>query len=105
MSQKTINVRIRDTENIIFEGEVDRITSFNEVGRFDVYPMHANFISIIRQELTLYNKNQKVKELPVEQAVMKVKQDSVHIFLGIEAFVLDQGEIPQTATIEQPKKG
>ena len=91
MSDKVLlKVKVRDNENILFEGEVDRVTSFNEIGRFDVYPMHANFISIIRQELTLYHKNEKVKELKVERAVMKVKEDIVHIFLGIEALLLEE---------------
>jgi F0F1-type ATP synthase epsilon subunit len=89
-NHKQIKVVIRDTENIIFNGEVDRISSFNEVGRFDVYPMHANFISIINQEISLYNKNEKIKEIKIEQAVMKVKQDLVHIFLGIETLFIDE---------------
>ena len=89
MAEKTFKVKIRDTENIVFEGEVERISSYNEVGPFDIYPMHANFISIVRQELVLYNNNQKVKELKFEQAVMKVKQDSANIFLGIEVLFMD----------------
>jgi hypothetical protein len=87
--QKLIKAIIRDTENILFEGYVERITAFNEVGRFDVYPMHANFISILTQELTLYHEKKIVKELKFEQAVLKVKQDVAQIFLGIEAFLLD----------------
>ena len=89
MAQKTFKVKVRDTENIIYEGEIERISSYNEVGPFDIYPMHANFISIIRQELTLYSNNDKVKELKFEQAVMKVKQDTANIFLGIEVLFMD----------------
>lgn len=89
MADKKFKVKIRDTENILFEGEVERISSYNEVGPFDIYPMHANFISIIRQELILYDNHEKVKELKFEQAVMKVKQDSANIFLGIEVLFMD----------------
>jgi F0F1-type ATP synthase epsilon subunit len=88
--KKSVKVRVRDTESTFFEGEVDRISSYNEVGPFDIYPMHANFISIIKQELVLYHKKEKIKELKFEQAVMKVKKDEVHIFLGIEAFTLEE---------------
>src|SRR4029079_17746552 len=88
--KKPLKVKIRDTENVIFEGEVDRISSFNEVGPFDVYPMHANFISIIQKELSLYQKHEKIKEVKLEQAIMKVKKDIVHIFLGIETFLIDE---------------
>ncbi len=100
MSQKPVlKVKIRDTQNIVFEGEAERISSFNEVGRFDVFPMHANFISIITKEITVYHNQKLVKEIKVEQAVMKVKQDSAHIFLGIEALALDEenAETPASA--------
>jgi F0F1-type ATP synthase epsilon subunit len=87
--KKLLKVKVRDTENILFEGEIDRISSFNEVGPFDIYPMHANFISIINGKITLYNKKQVIKELDFEQAVMKVKKDEAHIYLGIEVFLIE----------------
>ncbi len=92
MANKIIKVVIKDSENVIFNGEVDRISSFNEVGPFDVYPMHANFISIIRQQLALYSQHKKVKDLKIEQAVMKVKKDIVNIFLGIEVLTIGEDE-------------
>jgi F0F1-type ATP synthase epsilon subunit len=88
-NQNLLKVKIRDMQNVVFEGHVDRVSSFNEVGRFDVLPLHANFISIIRKELALYRNNQKIQEFKIEQAVMKVKNDNINIFLGIEAFALD----------------
>ena len=87
--KKLINVKVRDTENVLYEGEIDRISSFNEVGPFDIYPMHANFISIINTKVTLYNKKNVVKELTFEQAVMKVKKDAAHIYLGVEMFLIE----------------
>lgn len=96
---KLIKIEVLNAEEMIFQGEVDRISSFNEVGAFDVYPMHANFISIILKQITLYNKHQKVKELTFEQAVMKVKQDIVSVFLGMEVFMIDEkalGVAPDT---------
>jgi F0F1-type ATP synthase epsilon subunit len=87
--KKTIKLTVRDTQEIIFDGEVDRISSFNEVGRFDIYPMHANFISIIRQEITLYQNKQLIKTIKIEQAVLKIKQDIAHIFLGIETLLIE----------------
>lgn len=90
---KLLKVIVQDLEKIEFQGEVDRISSYNEMGPFDIYPMHANFISIIRKNLALYKKHEKVKEMKIEQAVMKVKQDAVEIFLGIEVLVVDEESI------------
>lgn len=90
---KPITVRIQDAETVLFEGEVDRISSYNEVGRFDVFPMHANFISIIQQELVLFKGHEKVKEIKIQQAILKIKQDNAKIFLGIESLTLDEDKI------------
>lgn len=87
---KTMKLLVRDAENTLFDGEVDRITSFNEVGRFDIYPMHSNFISIIQKQITLYKDHQKVKDFKIEQAIMKVKQDVANIFLGIDSLEIDE---------------
>ncbi len=89
---KPINVVVRDAENIVFDGEVDRISSFNEVGRFDIYPKHANFISIIRQELK------------IEQAVLKVKKDDVGIFLGIDTLVVDEENLVKKEDAKSAQK-
>lgn len=95
MAKKPIKLKVSDTENVIFEGEVDRISSFNEVGPFDIYPMHANFISLIRREFALYQNHKKIKELKIEQAVLKVKDDLAKIFLGVESIFTEE---------ENPKK-
>ncbi len=100
---KLIKVQVLNTEDMIFEGEVDRISSFNEVGAFDVYPMHANFISIIGEKLSLYNKHKIVKELEFEKAVMKVRQDIVYIFLGMEVLFLDEENMTDQPKPQQKK--
>ena len=88
-SLKPMQVKVRDTGDIVFEGQVDRITSFNEVGQFDIFPMHANFISIIKKKLGLYLKGKILKEIKFTQAVLKSKQDIVDIYLGIDELVVE----------------
>lgn len=100
--QELINLIVQDTESIIFNDKVDRITSYNEMGKFDVYPMHANFISIIAKQLAIYQNHKLIKEIPIQQAVMKVKKDEVRIFLGLEMFYLD--DIEEKISPIAPKK-
>lgn len=87
---KPIKVKIRDTQKVIFEGEVDRVTSFNEIGTFDVFPLHANFISIMKKGVALYLKRKKIKEIKFDQAILKVKRDVVNIYVGIEELFLEE---------------
>lgn len=84
-----IKVKVRDTGDTIFTGDVDRITSYNEMGQFDIYPMHANFISIIRKHLSFYLKGKRIKDIDFTQAVLKFKRDIADIFLGIEELIIE----------------
>lgn len=86
---KPIFVKVRDTNKVLFEGEVDRITSYNEVGQFDIYPMHANFISILKKGLMLFKERQKLLDIKFDQAILKIKNDKVGIYVGIEELVVE----------------
>ena len=98
MALKPIKVVVKSSDTVMFDGEVERITSYNEVGPFDVYPMHANFISIIQKQLTLYHNKELVKEFKLETAIMKVKQDVVNIYMGIESLTINDEELGETET-------
>jgi F0F1-type ATP synthase epsilon subunit len=108
MSNHAIKVVVKDAKDILFQGDVERISSYNEVGQFDVYPMHANFISIIQKELSLYQGKKLAKEFKLEKAIMKVKQDQVNIFLGIESLAISEdslGELdPENTRAATPVK-
>jgi len=84
-----IHIKVRNTEGVLFEGDVDRITSYNEIGQFDIYPMHANFISIIKKGLILFRHHQKLQDIKFDQAVLKIKKDNAGIFLGLEELLVE----------------
>lgn len=98
MAHKVFQVKVQDTLNMIFQGEIDRLSSYNEVGRFDIYPGHANFISIIHKEVTLYSDHKLLKQIPVEQAILKVKGDVADVFLGMEALFISEESIGKENT-------
>jgi F0F1-type ATP synthase epsilon subunit len=105
-NKSSLRVIIKDTENTLYSGTADRVSSFNEVGRFDILPMHANFISMINKSLSIYKDKQRVKEFKLESAILKVKKDSVHIFMGIEIFDMaedetGQGEVPGESVLKK----
>jgi F0F1-type ATP synthase epsilon subunit len=85
-----ISLIVRDTNATLFEGSVDRISSYNEVGAFDIYPMHANFISILQKEINIYLNGKIIKNIKIDQAVLKTKRDHVEIFVGIESLMLQE---------------
>ncbi len=95
MPENKFHLKVASREGIVFEGDVDSITSFNEKGKFDVLASHENFISLIKKGLTVREfggsegtdaKGKKVpeKEIGFDNALLRVRDNNVEVFLGIE---------------------
>lgn len=84
MNEAIFHLLVRSREGVIFEGDVDSITSFNEEGKFDVLAQHANFISLIQKALTIRESGGKVTEIPVDNALLRSRENKVEVYLGIQ---------------------
>ncbi len=79
-----LNVSVKDPKKTSFEGQALAVTSKNQKGKFDVLPYHSNFITIIKEVLTIHLEGEKEITMPVETGIMKVEEDSVKILIGID---------------------
>lgn len=70
------------TREVFFEGKVKSISSENPVGKFDVLPMHANFITLIFNQLTLITEKGEKISYQFKKGVLEVRENKVNIFLG-----------------------
>ena len=77
-----IHVTIKNQETTLFDGDVTALSSFNDVGLFDILPMHENFISIVKDKIILHNKEAQ-KELKIDHGVLKVRNNKVNIYLNL----------------------
>ena len=74
---------IKQRQGDIFRGEVEYVTSINDKGRFDVLPEHTNFSSLIKDFIKYKISGGDIKNMKIENAVMRVYESKVDIFLGI----------------------
>ena len=74
---------IRDRAGLLYEGEVEAFSSYNDKGPFDVLSLHTNFISLINKGVDLRLKGTIFKNLPLETGVMKVKENKIEVYIGI----------------------
>ena len=79
----SLEVVIRDRNGLIFGGKAEAVSSVNDKGPFDILPLHANFISLIKREAALHFKGAVNKSVSLESGVMKVKDNKVEIYIGI----------------------
>lgn len=84
MMDSAFQVKIISRDGIIFEGQVKSLTSYNDHGKFDILEAHANFISLIYQEIELVKLDGTRQTIKIEKALLKNKQNTVEIFVGID---------------------
>lgn len=77
-----IHLTIKSREKTLFDDETYGVSSINDVGPFDVLPMHENFISLIREKIIIHDKTTD-KEMKIENGLLRANNNQVSIFLGV----------------------
>lgn len=67
----------------MFEEEAEAVSSQNQLGKFDILPGHANFITFIFRNLTIHLKNKEKVSFEFERGVLEVSENKVNVFLGL----------------------
>lgn len=84
-TNQLLTVVIRSPDKVVFDGKAVALTSYNDKGIFDVLPYHANFISIIKKSIVVYETMENKKTIALEKGVLRVFEDTVAIFLGVSS--------------------
>jgi len=67
-----------------FRGEAEAVSSQNRLGKFDILPEHANFITLIFGSLIIHTFPDKKKlAYQFERGVLEVSENKVNVFLGL----------------------
>lgn len=80
----TFYLLVRDAETIFFDGEARSVNSVNQMGKFDVLPLHEQFITLIKDTLTIRDSEGKESSFPVAQGILKTEENKVYVFLGVK---------------------
>ena len=81
-SKEKLTVTIRSRQTTYFDGEAYAISSINRKGPFDVLPRHTHFISLIKEHVTIRNKDTDMQRIPFGYGIMKVKDNRVEVYIG-----------------------
>jgi F0F1-type ATP synthase epsilon subunit len=66
----------------LFDGDVEAVSSKNEVGPFDILAEHANFVSTVNQYVRIHKIDGEVEELTIDRGILRVKENKLEIFVG-----------------------
>ena len=84
MAKTKLTLVVKTRDETLFEGEIESVTSVNEVGKFDVLSRHANFISLVGEVLEVKTSTGGVNRIDVNNGVLRVLGDRVEVYLGIK---------------------
>ncbi|MFC1600606.1 hypothetical protein ACFL25_00880 [Patescibacteria group bacterium] len=84
MEKENFKLKVVSREGMLFEGEVNSITSNNEKGVFDVLAQHANFISLIKKGLLIRDVENNEREIIFDNALLKVYRNNVEVYVGVD---------------------
>lgn len=82
-SQQSIHLLLRNREKVLFEGDVFAVSSVNSKGVFDILPGHINFISIIKDSLTIHNLNRTEQKYEIKTGIIRVRENNVEVYVGL----------------------
>ncbi len=82
-STKLLSVTVKGPKKEEFNGKAYSVTSLNKMGKFDVLPFHANFITVIKEYVIIQKEDKKQLTFPLESGIIKVYGDNVNILIGI----------------------
>lgn len=82
-SGKVLIVRIISSDKIYFDGRATSVSSYNKIGPFDILGQHENFITMLKNKVTVVDTDGKRLEFACTQGLLEVSENRVRVFLGI----------------------
>lgn len=80
---KQLHVFIRNREKVLFDEDIQALSSRNEKGIFDILPLHGNFISLVEARLILTRIDGTKTEVPVSNGILRASENRVEVFIGV----------------------
>ena len=78
-----LHLTIHAREGVVMDADVTSVSSGNDQGVFDVLSRHTNFISLLSLPLTIKMTDGSTQTFPAENAIMKVVENKVDVYVGI----------------------
>ena len=68
-------------KHLAFGGYVKSLSSVNSEGKFDILPMHENFITTLKGPIVIIDENNNRHEIKVENALVEASNNLVKVFV------------------------
>lgn len=80
---KVLNVSIRSKKEKIYEGIAKSVSSQNDMGFFDILPMHTNYVTLVSDFVIVDKGLATEKYVKLDKGIITVVSDIVKVYVGI----------------------
>ena len=81
---RSLEVKISTPLEVLFEGDADSVSSVNSQGKFDILPLHANFVTLVQGEPIRVKMDGREKQFSFKNAVIHTTNNTVRIYGDVE---------------------
>lgn len=86
---KTLQVKVQNPRQILFNGEALSVSSADRKGKFDILPEHANFIALIdKKPIEIVQTNKEKITFNVNTAIVLNRNNIVTVFVDPQGIAL-----------------
>lgn len=85
MPNPSLSVIVRNKDQILYSGHPYALTAVNDKGIFDILPQHENFISLIKEKVTIHDSQKAKHEMKIENGILRVHEDKVYIYVNFKS--------------------
>lgn len=78
--EQSLQVRVSTPTAVLWEGEADSVSGENSQGKFDILPLHANFITLIQDTPVIIRQKAQEKQFTFKNAVIHTDSDVVRVY-------------------------
>ena len=78
-----LGIYIRSRKKDYFKGTCYSLTSNNDKGVFDVLPLHANFITLIKDYVIIDKGKSTEQKIDIDKGVLSVSSNKVDVYLDL----------------------
>lgn len=80
---QTIAVLVHSRSGMLFDGKVRSFSASNQIGNFDILPMHSHYVGTFDGQVDLVLENGQHRKLDLSAGVIRFKEGTVEVFEGI----------------------
>jgi F0F1-type ATP synthase epsilon subunit len=79
-----LTVVMRNKDRILYSGNADAVSSYNDKGPFDVLAEHENFIALIKDKVIIHVTQKEEIETKIENGIIRVCDNKAYVYVNFK---------------------